>query len=377
MTGATTEKTIAYIKIGQNSHTNRRVGELLVRHFPEWPVRTFDVTHDLFGGPLPAALFNAWAAWRAYGVAGLTGRRPGAFYTPRYFQRVRELLHRHIRPADYVFSFQTQSLFDASVEGLPHFVYTDHTHLANLDYPDFDRRHLAAPAWIELEKTIYRRATCVFTMSTNIRRSVIEQYDCPADKVVCVYGGANTMPPADAPAPAYGSKTILFVGVDWERKGGPDLLAAFQRVRAARPDARLVIVGCAPPVTLSGITVVGRVPLDAMERYYRETSVFCLPTRREPFGIAFIEAMLRKLPVVGTTVGGVPDFIIPGETGCLVPPGDGAALTDALLHLLDDPARCRAYGESGYRLASARYTWDQVGLRLRAEIDRALEGGKG
>jgi glycosyltransferase involved in cell wall biosynthesis len=93
-----------------------------------------------------------------------------------------------------------------------------------------------------------------------------------------------------------------------------------------------------------------------------------VPTRLEPFGIAFLEAMLHRLPVVATTEGALPDMVNDGVTGRLVPPGGVEQLAEALIELLGDPARCRQLGEAGHRLARERYTWPAVGARLRAEI---------
>src|SRR5690606_13395744 len=116
----------------------------------------------------------------------------------------------------YVFSFQLQSLFDASLPGLPHYVYTDHTHLANLEYPQFDRRKLHTPAWIKLEKSVYDNARRVFTRSTNILRSLVRDYGCPPEKLKCVYVGVNVKTSDLAKAEkGIEGKNILFVGLDW------------------------------------------------------------------------------------------------------------------------------------------------------------------
>ena len=66
--------------------------------------------------------------------------------TPFIFQKTRQLLRAMLAPRreEFAFSVQTQSLYDASLPGLPHFVYTDHTHLANLGYPAFSRDRLFA-----------------------------------------------------------------------------------------------------------------------------------------------------------------------------------------------------------------------------------------
>ena len=193
---------------------------------------------------------------------------------------------------------------------IPHFLYTDHTHLANIFYPLFKHENLLSDAWIACEKSIYRNASLNFTMSTNIRQSIIDQYDCSPDKVVNVYCGSNvSIVDKELPDSRYSDQNILFVGVDWERKGGPVLAEAFKRVLVQFPNAKLTIVGCNPELDLPNCSVIGRVPLADVGQYFQQASIFCLPTRLEPFGIVFLEAMSYKLPIIATNIGAIPDFV--------------------------------------------------------------------
>jgi glycosyltransferase involved in cell wall biosynthesis len=139
-------------------------------------------------------------------------------------------------------------------------------------------------------------------------------------------------------------------------------------VLQVHPDARLTIVGCTPQVDLPNCQVVGRVPVAEVSQYYRQASIFCLPTRLEPFGIVFIEALNHKLPVVATDVGAIPDFVTSGHNGYLVKPDQVEPLAQALIDLVGDPDKCRLFGERGYRIAMDRYTWDSVGARMKEAI---------
>ena len=150
----------------------------------------------------------------------------------------------------------------------------------------------------------------------------------------------------------FAHKKILFVGVDWERKGGPVLLEAFRRVRRTHPTAELIIVGCSPEVSLAGCRVVGRVPLEDVANFYRSASVFCLPTTVEPFGFVFLEAFSHGLPIVATNIGAIPDFVQNGRSGYLVDSNDVEQLANRLGELLGDPDRCATFGARGRALAS-------------------------
>lgn len=372
-------KKIAYIRRGLFSNTNPSVGEQLRAQFPECEIEEIDVVGDILRQHRLVVLINvAWLVWH-YWREMLRRRQTVrlAFYrTPYLFRKIRELVRERLRGREHEFAFsiQTQSLYDASTPGLPHFVYTDHTHLVNLAYPAFPKSELFARSWIDLEHEIYRNAERVFVMSEHVRRSLIEQYAADPRRVARIGVGSNLDPaPTALRNGGYANQTVLFVGIDWRRKGGPALLAAFDLVLRELPEARLVIAGCAPEVRHARIEVLGRISAAAVKARMAEASVFCLPTRIEPFGIVVVEAFCQALPVVATRIGALSDLVREGETGLLVPPDDPPALAAALLELLRDPAKCRRFGERGSEMMRADYAWDAVGAKLRAGVLAALE----
>jgi glycosyltransferase involved in cell wall biosynthesis len=363
--------TIAFVST--YDHPSRDSIERTVREaFPEYRLENI-VLHAVVKKHLRWLLPNLFYVAGEYGGRILrreSSIRDGYFRTTYLFRHIHRAMRRIIDPARHVFSFQTQSLYDTSVPGVPHFLYTDHTHLSNLESAYFDRRQLRSPRWIALERTIYENAARVFVRSHNIAADLTKHYAIPAQKVVCVYAGANVGVASAGPPDngGYTNRRILFVGGDWERKGGPDLAAAFQEVLRVLPDAELVIVGARPPLTLPRCSVLGPLPAAAVSAQFSKASLFCLPTRLEPFGIVVLEAMLHRLPVVASSEGALPDMIRDGVTGRIVEPGNVPQLAAALIELLRDPARCRQFGEAAHRLAAERYTWPAVGARLRAEI---------
>src|SRR5262249_34383149 len=147
---------------------------------------------------------------------------------------------------------------------------------------------------------------------------------CPAEKVICVGVGGNARAePEEAAEPGRdGRRHIVFVGRVWQQKGGPTLVEAFRRVLLGHSDARLTIVGGSPSLDVPNCHVAGKVTLPETSRFYREASVFCMPTTLEAFGISFIEAMSHHLPVIGTSIGAMPDFVEEGRNGYLVRPYD-------------------------------------------------------
>ncbi len=293
--------------------------------------------------------------------------------TTYYHDRLRRRLAERLSQRGYVFTLQTQSLFDGSLPGVPHFVYTDHAELQCLDLPGFSPKQLFPPRWIALETSIYENAAVVFTMSDATRCCLVHKYGIHETQVAWVRAGPNARP-SDGAAPApdrYESQRILFVGAQWERKGGPELAAAFERVLGAHPRAQLVIVGCSPALDLPNCTVVGPVPVGEVGSYYDAASVFCMPTRREAYGIVFLEALARGLPVVATKLDPILELVSEGETGYLVDVGDVDALASRLTALLDDPETCRRLGLAAGRVG-ATYTWARTADAVLRRIEEVV-----
>lgn len=210
-------------------------------------------------------------------------------------------------------------------------------------------------------------------MSDHVRESLCSDYGIASDRVTTVFGGSNIEVAAiHLTNDRYQNRTVIFVGVDWERKGGPTLAQAVQRLHKEIPDVRLVVVGCKPNLSQSWCEEIGKIPREELKHHLARASVFCLPTLVEPFGVAVIEAFHCRLPVVATNVGAMPTLVRHGETGLIVPPDDPIALAEALRTLLTDPEKCRSFGESGFQDVRERYSWPVVGRKIRDGIETAL-----
>ena len=365
-----TLRKIAFVKCGSFSHINASVEAQLRKHFPECEVVTLDVAEKLRRSKLALAR-GLWDGALRHGWKLRADLLDGVLQTPATFYFIQRWLAEAVRAPEFLFTFQTQSMWDASVPGLPHFVYTDHTEQANRQYHDFDPGQLKGAWWTALETQIYRHATVTLTMSSHVTRSLLQDYGCPPARVRRVGAGSNAPVTGarEIDSARYGRKEILFVGTDWERKGGPQLVAAFQKVRQRHPDARLKIVGCAPSLEVPGCEVLGRRSLAEVAQAYASASVFCLPTRQEPFGIVLIEAMLSGLAIVATDAGAVPDLVEDGVNGRRVALDDLEGLADALIRLLDQPDELEAQGRRSAHTARQGHTWDHVGARIRNEIE--------
>ncbi len=185
-----------------------------------------------------------------------------------------------------------------------------------------------------------------------------------------------------------GMLNLLFVGRLEKRKGLRYLLRAFALVKAARPDARLVVVGSADErqrrgydrwVRESGLRDVvftGYVPLEELPRYHRSAHVFCAPnTGNESQGIILLEAMAAGLPVVASNIDGFAGVLTHGVEGLLVRPEDSDALAEALIAVSSDAGLRRAMAEKAGERAQ-HFSWERVARRVLSYYERlAYEKG--
>ena len=269
---------------------------------------------------------------------------------------------------------QVHALFQT--RGAPYILYVDNTHQQSTEgwpiWNPLSGRDLER--WYARERATYEGALHIFTMSGPAAASLVDFYGTPRERVSNVGGGANfkTLPTL---SDSLREPVILFVGHDFARKGGDQLLAAFRRVRAQMPAARLQIVGTSVVPAEPGVEVLGRIDdRRRIDDLYAQASIFFLPSYFEPYGLVLTEAMAYGLPCVSTNVCGIPEIVVDGETGLLVPPGDSAALAAALLRLLGDPAHAARLGAAGRRRVEQHLNWDRVVDRMSPVLDQ-LGGG--
>jgi glycosyltransferase involved in cell wall biosynthesis len=355
-----------FLRIGSFSLINDAVQAGLGVEFPEMEWRTVDVERDIIGSRMVLRGRALAESLVRYGRAIAADRRPPRDFYPRLplvIRAVREWTRLNMNPRETAFVFQTQSLFDARREGVPHFLYTDHTYLANRRYPRPKPLLPVPEAWRAMERSLYEGTNCNFVSSGFAAESLREDYGIPGSRVEVVHSGANVAA-SDVDSERSG-RVILFVGVDWERKGGPELVAAFREVRRTIPAAELWIVGCSPAVDEPGVKVFGRVGPDRVTRYYRDADVFCLPSRMDPSASVLAEAASYALPVVATRVGGNVERVEDGVTGFLC---EVDGLSARLVQLLREPELRVRFGEAGRRMARARFTWAAVCSRMAGRM---------
>jgi glycosyltransferase involved in cell wall biosynthesis len=212
------------------------------------------------------------------------------------------------------------------------------------------------------------------------RANVSQAYGVPLSRTRALHGGVHSSFLSTTPSRKREDKFILlFCGrLNGRRphKTVDVLLKAMPRV-LDKHSAQVNIVGTgrrhdeylalAQALGIAeAVEFLGFVEHSKMQPHYARAHVFVLPSVRESFPLVLLEAMATGLPVVATAVGGVPEMVVHGETGLLVPPNDPAALGEAINALLDDPPRMKAMGSRGKERVREHFTWDKVAERMAA-----------
>ena len=278
--------------------------------------------------------------------------------------RVVGRLHGALRGADIVHTHLVHAdVYGALARGDRTLVSTKHN----------DDPFRAGP-FRHVEGALTRRAARVIAITEALKRFNVERVGLPADKIDVVHYGL------DAPPRAWGenahlglpddARVLLAISRLVPQKGLDVAVRALRRVREEEPRAVLVVLGEGPErarLAGEGVYLPGRV--GDVSAWLARAELLVHPARWEGFGLALLEAMLAGKPVVATRVSSIPEIVVDGETGLLVPPDDPEALAAAILRVLRDPGRL---GEAGLARARSEFSVERMSRRTLAVYDRAL-----
>jgi glycosyltransferase involved in cell wall biosynthesis len=235
-----------------------------------------------------------------------------------------------------------------------------------------------------LLRRVFGRLDVVFVHGERSRREFEQLW--PSRALVEIPHGDETLF-ADEPPPPSDERRVLFFG-DWRKvKGLEILMAAFDRLAAADPEARLTIAGTPSPIDVDpdAIRAWARghgervrlvdeyVPIEDVPAIFGSSRVVATPyIVGYQSGVVHL-AMTMARAVVASDVGDLPNAVADGETGLIVPPGDPEALAAALATLLADPELARRMGAAGHERVLDRSGWGKVADL----VERALADGGG
>lgn len=200
------------------------------------------------------------------------------------------------------------------------------------------------------------RASLIVVIGDYWKRYLVESLGVPANIVTVIH---NAVPVSVTPAAkSAGDRTcrIVALGLLGPRKGTPELLEALASSRLRDLRWTAVIAGngevdaarqrAAETGIADRVEIPGWVDASAVASILAAADIFVLPSHNEGLPVSILEAMSAGLPVVTTPVGAIPELVLAGETGLLIPPGSASALADALAVLVQDPTLRRKFGQA-------------------------------
>jgi glycosyltransferase involved in cell wall biosynthesis len=242
-------------------------------------------------------------------------------------------------------------------------ISSDDAPAADPNYP-LHPVELLKPAWrralrLRIDLWRARRADLLIPFSKWAGDTLVEAAGVPLDRVRPVHVGLDLGLWRAAPKPEVeGARVkLLFVGADFERKGGADLLEAFLQEGLGDVTELHLVTQTAPSALPNEVYVHADFTANdpRLAALYREADIFVMPTRSDLTPWAILEAMASGCAVVTTRVGGLGDLVVEGETGLFVGVGDLLGLSRALRSLVEDPPRRRAMGAAGRKVIENQY----------------------
>lgn len=252
-----------------------------------------------------------------------------------------------------------------------------------------------APMRRRLLRNVYANAAHTVAIS-RFTAARLKEFGAPPDTIRVILPGA---PPAPAITPAESNPMrarlglgtapyLLCTGRFIPRKGQRALIQAMPSILERCPGLQLVLAGRGPEMAacreharalgIDGLVhFPGYVEQDLLAALYAGCTCFVLPAAEAPggqvegFGLVFTEAHAHGKPVVAARSGGVPDAVIDGETGLLVPPDDPEALAKAVTRIVRDPEFAAALGAAGRRRVERELNWERFASEVCALIEES------
>ncbi|SNB47966.1 glycosyltransferase family 4 protein [Geobacter sp. DSM 9736] len=243
-------------------------------------------------------------------------------------------------------------------------------------YPEFSGLlGVSARQGNAIEQAALHRSRMALFSSEWAARSAVEDYGIPREKVRVVPFGANleSIPPRDDLQNRGRSDRLrlLFLAVDWHRKGGEIALETVARLVERGVDAELTVCGCTPPAGVSHdrMRVIPFLSKDDPEQMkalvdlFRETDFLLLPTRYDCTPVVICEANGFGVPVVTTDTGGISSLVCNNKNGVMLPfTARGDRYADAIMDLYGSRDRYEALRRSSRDLFERRLNWDSWAL---------------
>ena len=243
------------------------------------------------------------------------------------------------------------------------------------DYGRGMLRHISKKALIKRmdnEKILIKRSKCNFFMGQWNVDLLNNKYPCYADKFISVGGGINNE--LNCKISASNKKRILFVGIDFLRKGGDVVAAAYKILKEKYDkDVELIIAGADYKSCEEGITCLGKLNRDELSKVFSTSSVFCMPSRFEAYGLVFLEAQCYGLPIIAYDDYEMHYFVKEGINGYLIKEHSAEELAETLHKALNNKKMINYMRENAISFKD-QHSWDAVAKKIAGVINERSYG---
>ncbi|MFZ1023346.1 MAG: glycosyltransferase family 4 protein [Thermoplasmata archaeon] len=239
------------------------------------------------------------------------------------------------------------------------------------------------------ERFVFARPGPILSVSEWMKSQLVEQ-GMPASRVRVVYNGVRTdrftpeAPGKRRLVSQSNALVVLFTGRPTLFKGARVLLEAMPLVWSEVPNAYFAFAGASasesralleqPAMATDRIVLLGRLGYAELPGVYASADVAVAPTFVDNVPFTILETMASGVPTVASSVGGIPEVMVHEESGLLVPAGSPRALAEALISLLQDPARRKAIGHAGRARVEEKYTWARTARETLDSYQANLNG---
>ncbi len=328
--------------------------------------------------------------WLSRAIFKLSGRRLELRMVPAIVRLASFAARRRIRRAKADFSISAAasnvaSMLDAST---PQVLVSDATSIAmSKYYHRFDRLWpWVQRGYVAMEREAMGKAALLTYPTDWAARSACEDFAVSPGSIAVLPWGPNMSKPSGAQPRKLeaGPVRLLFVGLDWDRKGGDFALEIMRDLADRDQEFSLDIIGArrsAANVPIPrNVKFHGRLskskPEEAalFDRIFTSAHLLLLPSRAEAFGIVFAEAAAWGLPSVACAIGGIPTVVKDGETGLLLPSSASAPeFASVIAELVDDPDGYRTMSQRALQDSASRLDWDVWARSLRNKLNERAQ----
>lgn len=304
-------------------------------------------------------------------------------YSPRLYQKIKQL-----QPALIHAQFGLSGALMLSTARSLNLPLIVHFRGADATIREEHARYASLNHWFYFRKqdTLKQQTQLFLTVSKFIRDKLLEQ-GFPPEKVVAHYHGVD-INEFQSDRSLTRQPVVLFVGRLTEKKGCRYLIEAIARMQSVRPETKLVLIGDGPlreplevqaAASLTHYSFLGTQPPEVVRQWMNRASVLAAPSVTSKQGDSeglpnvVLEAQAMALPVVGTYHAGIPEAVIHGETGFLVPEKDDEALAAYSLQLLERSELWQKFSDRGREHVAAHFDRDRQTRRLESIYKQVLE----